>query len=190
MQTASLNDWVSSLFKGRSKGRSTTFSKGDNYEMAKIHIGKVLKSSSPESLCQLGEWDSRFYKFLPFNFQKWDNVCFFPNQQNDIPVIICVSWFELFCQVSNMAYGSLLFFFTIVFQWILKHKNCNRSIDVFSVFVCASWEWNSDLWQELLDNMWIFSEQPILWSKHYQKLFFQCLWKLSDSWSKKFRKNQ
>ena len=56
----------------------------------------------------LGEGDSSLFNEEPINSSKVNNVIFSSlNQRYDI--IICVYWFELFSQVSDVAQGPLVF---------------------------------------------------------------------------------
>ena len=75
------------------------------------------RSSSPEPLSQfqpnlaqsiLGWRDSILYKKEPFNSHK-DNNDFFSSLNQHYDIIICVYWFELFSQVSDVAHGPLVF---------------------------------------------------------------------------------
>ena len=100
------------------KNPALAFPKGDHYEIAKIHWQNLKKSSSPEPL---GWFQSNLAQsidvWMGFNFVQRrtiyshkDNNGFFSSLNQRYDIIICVYWFELFSQVSDVAHGPLVSF--------------------------------------------------------------------------------
>ena len=108
-----LGEGDSSLYKRR----PPPFPRRNNYKIVKIHWWNLKKSSSPEPLSQFQQILAQSIPCVrgiqvssndkTINFHKVNNVIFSSlNQCYDI--IICVYWFELFSQVSDVVHGPLV----------------------------------------------------------------------------------
>ena len=95
------------------------FPRGDNYEIAKIHWQnlKIFFSRTTEpistNLCAKHSWMKGIQVSSneeKINSHKVNNV-FFSSLYQCFYIIICVYWFELFSQVSDVALGPLVSFF-------------------------------------------------------------------------------
>ena len=95
----------------------TLLPRGDNWEEPKIHW-QNFKKSSPEPMCQFQPTltQSKHPWWRPFKFLQIRNhlilqkILFFssPNQSFDINV--CVYWFELLSQVSDVAHRLIIIY--------------------------------------------------------------------------------
>ena len=110
------------------------FPRGDNYKISENTLTNLKKISSPEPLNQfwhkasLGEDSNektisyhKVYIFFSFLCQRYD-------------IIICVYWFELFSQVSNVAHGPLVDnWMVFICKTLTQHK---------ATMLCTKFDWN------------------------------------------------
>ena len=125
---ASLGDGDSNLFKWR----PTPFSKGDNYEIVKIHLPN-LKIFFSRTIWPIStkldtkhprvKGNQGFTNIKDLSIVKKEMMGFYSlNQHYDIVIALvkCVDWFELVSQVSDVAHGPLVKLKFI--HWIYKRN--------------------------------------------------------------------